>query len=347
MAVTTTRKSSARCFRFKVAVNGLAASNCIYLLTSLVICFGFSTANGEEQFVRIKTPSPASMEGHLEDAGLVLKWISASEVITSTHIFECAAVYESSITSFGLNSDAIVTSQRLNATVGSFRLAEDMGASVRRLIATRQPAFVDGMTDDAKAKLVSMTDYFEAKNKALVRKASGLVSYENVVEGEASELVGVTKNTGAFHPVRACVTPLVQTLSGGSLNVHGHSVLPSTIKGVVKDAKHTFALLVVQDVQLVLVFADECPVQVEVSRTGRGNVGTPEITDLIQSRWSEVADGIFLPVRIRGMHRSLVRSAELDAKISWRLNNHVDQKLFEKATVGELFSVLQSPADGL
>ncbi len=131
-----------------------------------------------------------------------------------------------------------------------------------------------------------------------------------------------------------CVVPLIQTLSGGSLEVSGHSILPSTIKGVLTVGQHTHVFIDFTRLQMMVTFQEKCPVQLEAWRPHGESEESREITDVVRSEWANVGDGIKLPIQIQAMHLSRVRTAELNASISWRIGDDVDKQFFDKSTLG-------------
>ena len=127
------------------------------------------------------------------------------------------------------------------------------------------------------------------------------------------------------------------------MEIGGHSVLPSTIKGVITSGPDTHVFIDMKIVLMMVTFRDQCPVQLEMWRPQQNPNQEREVTDVVRSVWTEVHEGIKLPTRIEGMQMSRFRTAELNATISWRLKDRVDKDFFDESTLGLLMPAFQSP----
>ncbi len=288
----------------------------------------------DDELKRIETSLPQTVKGtHAIAASTIARWMNEIEIALSSNDYDFVVSCEFSF-QFRKNEVSYVGMDGVN-----FRWAERHLNNEKRLITTIQPllgneaiAKNDGVASDES----SQADMLQRGARALLWRMSGGGPPDDILrEGPPSDFQLIFKMDRVFHPVRATVVQLSQTLVGESSRLSGHSILKETIQGSVKAGPYVHVLISIGGtVQMMVTFLDEVPVQTEVWHDVNEKNGEPIVHDVIRSYWREYKKGLRLPIKINGVRQHKVRPCELVANIPWKIGKDVDDVLFDRDSLG-------------
>ncbi len=324
-------------FRFVVGKSPLLWTACVVIVLQSVAT---PNARGQDndRLKRIKVPLPSAViEGGRDKVPEVTRWMSDIVTATTAHSFECTVQYSMSrtgLTKKHLNDDSRFGSAIAN--VGNFRLGREIGSGTRRIVSSYQPMSGHSYDQEELLRRTRMVDIYERDGKTVIALANGHAANDYLLRGDVGEFTYFLESSGAFHPVRAAVVPVVQTLTGGAMEEHAHSILPNRMKGVLTIGQYTHVLIDFTRLRMIVTFQEKCPVQLEIWWPRGEREEDREITDVVRSVWRNASKDTRLPVRIQAMHLSQVRTAEYTADIQWRIGDAVEKRFFDRSTLGLL-----------
>src|SRR6056297_1005009 len=261
----------------------------------------------------LKTPSLDALQSSKDANGFddqksdVLQWMQRLEAFLATERWEYSVEADVAIVG-SVSGEARMISQKF-----AFKVARSPELSSERYIYVGQStegneeiALNEGIAIDQRRHL----DLLRVNDRVYVSRVTtwGENVTEAEYEGKFHEWKKRLRTKMFFDPCHAAVADTLQIVAGYAQRFRDHTVLPETISGIITDTVGTHVLLHIgkrpRQVQQLITFRDEVPVQLFHWSGVRSAEKVGPVTSIVRSHWTEVKDGLRLPTAISSERHS-------------------------------------------
>lgn len=275
----------------------------------------------------------------------VIAWMDALQARMETLKYDCRI--KADVSSINEKNDH--TSVFIGWSV-ALRCAKNPSEEAERYITVRQYpldnlaiATGEGVAEDKRIHY----DVLRLGGKIFSSNVTAFDYHVSEITSEVdSKLLGSILNyLYVFNPIRACTSSVTMVRDGHALEIGQHSVLPQTVRAVLRDGEFVHVLLELRvsnstsKVPLLYTFKDQVPVQVMQWDKVDNKSGRPIPTFLTRSSWKAVKEGKveqLLPYVIKGQVNKPYVIADMEIFVEWDLANDVDGRLFVLDSLGKL-----------